>query len=248
MLLLLASLSLSRPRAAADHAPDDRIRDFECFNIVRIIEHGAKSASAEDTRQRLNMHCDKLPDVRSEICHALIPSQIENISDQLNRGEHAEEICDSLGYSRVFGASRVILKDKCVGFVDLARAAAASAEGEETEDPVDNLPKPFKMLPGGGRDALRAYANGVKVCNDVSASDHMSCQIVTRLVAKVLRNEGKEGTSSEEICEGLAARRLIKFGDEKVLKQRRKEAPGEEDVEKYPPRKAALKKVQDRDD
>jgi hypothetical protein len=222
MLLYLAPLCLSRPKDVPAHLPDDRIRYFECFNIVRIIEHSLKTGSDESARDRLSAHCDKLRDVRSDICHALIPSQIENITDHLKLGERAETICEGLGYSRVFGASRLISKDKCVSFVELARAAPVE-EGEQ-RDPLQQLPKPFKKLQAFGKDTLHTYFTGGRVCKDVPSSDRMSCHIVTRLVAKILRDEAKAGVSSQEICNQLQVRRLIKFEDDQAPRRR----PGEE--------------------
>jgi hypothetical protein len=116
----------------ARRLPDDRIRHFECFNLVRVIQRETAAGKTElDVTNSLSTHCDRLDDIRKNICIAIVPGQVPKIVELLGEKKTPDVICESLGFTRTFGAGRVIPRDQCTSNVELIRKEYAKLAPEE---------------------------------------------------------------------------------------------------------------------
>jgi hypothetical protein len=193
MLSLLVAFSTSRGDLSDATSPalTSRLRHFECYNIVRIIDHNKKAGNADSySVDYLSTHCARLQDFRRNICQTLVPSRFANISAQLAEKRRPHQICDSLGFARSAAAgSCVVSRDQCARFADKAK--------RETESGKAKLPKPFSR---------KTFYS--KACKDVAPEERTNCFLVSRLVTK---SDIKKEMSGAEICDYLEAKKFIKF-------------------------------------
>jgi hypothetical protein len=152
--LLIANIDrdeLPRRLPHLNHAPDDRIHHFECFNIVRAIDretHAGKTP--EEITTALSTHCDRLDDVRKNICVSIIPNRVPRILELMAEKKGPDAVCEALGFSRSFGGGRLIAKDQCVKYVDLVREDHAKNPKGESRSHIDpkDAEKRFERLGG----------------------------------------------------------------------------------------------------
>jgi hypothetical protein len=188
----------------------ERIRHFECFNVVRIVDRATRD-NKDGTSDELSAHCNKLHNPRKEICLALVPSQVANITAQLAEKRRPDEICESLGYARHFGGGREITSERCARVVDLVRDNPASAPEEAAaKEPGLKLPKPF------GKNGLTRLFGFSPACKSIAPEERIVCHVISRFVARADDLDSK--ATADEICEKLVTKHLIKIiaGNETV--------------------------------
>jgi hypothetical protein len=101
---------------------DDRIRHFECFNLVRLIERETQAGKGkEEITKVLDEHCARLDDVRKNICTAINPGQVTKILELMTEKKRPEFICEFLGFARSSGSGRLLPKTQCTSIVDRIR-------------------------------------------------------------------------------------------------------------------------------
>jgi hypothetical protein len=193
-LLLLFSASKSA------NATIDRVRHFECFNVVRQVDHALREhKSANNLTAELTAHCNRLRDNRQTICLSLVPSAIANITAQLSNKTLPGVICESLGYLRPFTGGRLVTPAQCEKFVEFGRSGLS----KETSK---HLPKPFQAK----EEKLRQVP---AACKSLDADQKLSCHVIVRLVYRGLQSGLEKKDSAKEICQKLHNKRLIKLVD-----------------------------------
>jgi hypothetical protein len=206
MLACLFLLAQSRNVTFDGAVNTDRVRHFECFNVVRIIDRATRSdKEATAISDEVSAHCNKLPNPRKEICSAIIAASLANITAQLADTRRPDAICESLGYPRPFAGGREITAERCASVVDLVKAEPAPAEGDQggKKVPLIKLPKPF------GRRGIARIFGFSAACKSVAQEERLVCHVISRFV---LRGQGiDKSTSSGAICEKLDAKHLIKI-------------------------------------
>jgi hypothetical protein len=198
---------------------DDRIRRFECFNIVQRIrrEVTAGKTEADITVQFPDtIHCNTLQDSRKNVCLTLIPWKIPTIVSQLTKRQHPDQICQSLGFSRNFDIARSISKDRCVEYVGLFKKthtkSAVSTGNTTTASPKRDLMSRLRNLGRSGKlSFLPSFVSGLTVCKDVASDQKMLCHIISRMVSGSMKEELDQGLSAEDICTKMVDKKLIKF-------------------------------------
>jgi hypothetical protein len=219
MLTLLLLLTTPAPEAEDSlraRTTEERVRHFECFNVVRIVEHSIRAGKdISAITEELSAHCEKLLDPRKNICRALVPAHVSNISDQLSAKQRPDVICESLGFARHFGGGRVVSKAQCIRYVDLARAEINESKATEEKDSGIHLPRPFSKLTDAFRaGGLRRFLGLTSACKDVPGNEKIECHVIARLFNRALRDSGDKDGTSAEICQKLNERHLIKLSDE----------------------------------
>jgi hypothetical protein len=189
--------------SSSDNITIDRLRHFECFNVVRQIDHGLREQKSTETlNSELTAHCSKLRDDRQAICLSLIPSKIPNITAQILNKTLPVVICESLGYVQPFSGGRLITPAQCEKFVDLVRSEIPVSAKNKSE----HLPKPFQKKEG-------KLLHVPTACRALDTNLRLSCHVIGRLVSRGLQGGlGKEDTSAE-ICNKLHGKHLIKLVD-----------------------------------
>jgi hypothetical protein len=232
--------SFARSRDLGRHR--ERIGHFECFNIVRVIEreNRANKSSAE-IASGLSRYCEHLDHYRKEICEALVPRHIESALKMIKDQRRPDFVCELLGYSRFFGASRVIARDVCIQIIDdirdsgdrenmkrpavrrsddgerpMAREATRRREGDQVGKEDSETTSRHRKTMLHGDEAPPALArtralHGPGVCNRLDGEAKVACVAVWRVVSRGMRDELQSGATSDEICERLSERNLIKF-------------------------------------
>jgi hypothetical protein len=126
----------------------DRIRHFECFNIVRVIERESRAnKSRPEISSGLMTHCSRLNDFRQNICAAIVPGRITEALGLLEQKRRPDFVCEMLGYSRWFGNSRFVSEATCIKVIDEVRQLPDVKSGKS----------PFKR---GGRQPFEAVDGG----------------------------------------------------------------------------------------
>jgi hypothetical protein len=189
-------------------ALEKRIRHFECFNIVRIIGHRKKTGKGDsEITDNLTAHCAKLRPPRRNICEAIVPSRIDNISAQLASKHKPQDICESLGFARPPSARRFVPRDQCVKFAEKAKVQPDGLDVSGTNVSLKGkLPKPF-----GGRGLFSQLFGKPLLCKAAAPEERIGCYVVARLVIKGLRRDLTASMTGSEICDKLEEKKLIQF-------------------------------------
>jgi hypothetical protein len=219
LLLLLSNCAPEADDSVRAHTSEERLRHFECFNVVRIIEHSLHSnKSATAITDELTSHCAKLTDPRKAICEALVPAHIGNVTAQLSANQRPDVICESLGFVRHFGGGRVVSEAQCIRYADLARAELKESDNADAQKaPGDRLPRPFSKLAGAFRSGgFRRFLGLSAACKGVPAEERAGCHGVASLVSRGLSEGIEKAATGEEICKKLNERHLIKLSDGEI--------------------------------
>jgi hypothetical protein len=187
----------------------ERLRHFECFNIVRIIDHAVRDGKgAADVTTELTAHCAKLEDSRKNICTSLVPSKVAAITADVSNKTRPDVICEGLGYARPFGGSRQITAAQCAKYVELVRTELAAGGKDEKA----HLPKPFKKREGElGRGVFGKVFAGSAACKGVEGDERFSCRVIARLISRALRSDVEKAKPASELCQNLGEKHLIKL-------------------------------------
>jgi hypothetical protein len=175
---------------------------------VRIIGHRKRAGKVEaDITADLTAHCAKLRAPRRNICEAIVPSRIDNISAQLAIKRKPQDICESLGFTRPPPARRFVQRDQCVKYAEKAKTQAEKVDAPGANESLKGkLPKPF-----AGRGLFSRLFGKVYGCRDAPADERVSCYVVSRLVVKGLRGDLRASMTGDEICDKLEAKKLVQF-------------------------------------
>jgi hypothetical protein len=236
LLLLALSQAKKDPRSInhgySAHSGDlgghrERIGHFECFNIVRVIERENRAnKSTAEIASGLSTYCKHLDDYRKEICEALVPRHIESALKMIKDQRRPDFVCELLGYSRFFGASRVIARDVCIQVIDDIRDSGdrenmkrpAVRRSDDGERPIAGEATRRKDGDQVGKEdgdttsrRRETTPHGPRVCNRLDGEAKGACVAVWRVVSRGMRDELQSGATSDEICERLSERNLIQF-------------------------------------
>lgn len=210
------------------HMPADRIRHFECFNIVRMIDRMEHANKKEDEiKKALETHCEKLEDPRKNICVQIVPSQVEKINGLLKEKKRPDFICDSLGFSREFGHGRVISKEKCAALVDSVKKSHEEAsKGQDLPPALNGTKKLIHM--NMTHEMLKApwmhKTLGLGVCRTIEDhEERRTCHVVARFTMRLMHEEVEKGADSTAICEKLAEKKFIKFTEDQQTVEKKPE-------------------------
>jgi hypothetical protein len=216
-LFFFFASSVDDEESSRDRHSHERVRHFECFNVIRIIDHAIRDGkSTSAITDELSSHCTKLADPRKNICQSIVPLHISNITTQLSDKKHPDEICESLGFIRHF-SGRVISTSQCVRFVNLTRfeVAAQTESSDEKKKSLLPLPRPFSKLGSVlSKRSFRRFFGFSSVCKDVTADERIGCHVISRLVGRELPENIDRNVTNLEICQKLNDRHLIKLSEE----------------------------------
>jgi hypothetical protein len=221
LALFLLSSSVPEPDSGALRAHnEERLRHFECFNIVHRIRRQIKSGrSQENVTAEFTNYCDKLEDPRKNICLTLIPSQIPTIVTQLETQSHPDEVCQTLGFSRSSERARAVTKEQCTNIVGLVKSAHESKDSKDTgsaDTPTNHSRSSFFGAVGLGRKfgrdpSGRPLVSSLSVCKEFPVDQKLLCHVISRVVSRRMHDELEKGTTADEICTKLDERKLIKI-------------------------------------
>jgi hypothetical protein len=217
MLAVFAVAALARRDTDAKNSlrprlKESRIRHFECFNVVRLVEQGRQMGrSRANLTAFLESHCERLIDPRRDICLSIVPDKVRQILLFLEDNKPHEEICSSLGFKRIAGPGRVIEKDQCIRIVDLVKADRAKQQNTSRtsvggRDSTEQFSGFFRHLA-----FRRRFASGSEICREVEENDRKTCHIVARLVLRTMPAAIEEGASSRALCSELQRHRYLNF-------------------------------------
>jgi len=207
---------------------DDRLRHFECFNIVRVIEHESQSGKSEaEITTGLTNHCNHLEDHRRNICETIVPSQIPRVLELLKDKKRPDFVCEVLGFARGFGSGRLVSKANCITIVDSIRKEPGDEpvrpkvlDDEQMRERVwtERDGRPVRMRfdrPDDRFDRMlpMRLPRGPEICQAMDGDQKTVCMVLSRLVLRGMKEELRSGMSSEEICQKLEERHLIKLTD-----------------------------------
>jgi hypothetical protein len=207
VLTFLSTSALNESLAKHD-VPIDRLRHFECFNVVRLIDREVRGGKqVADITADLTGHCKKLSEARKKVCLDVISAHVPAIVAQITNKTRPDAVCDSIGFRRPLSGARSIGLDQCVKFVNLVRE-----DGSDSKDSKNRLPKPFKTKTGAqGASTLHGRFDVNAACKSFAAEEKLSCHIITRLASKGFLNELQKDARSDAICHKLDEKRLIKL-------------------------------------
>jgi hypothetical protein len=216
MIVLLLFLSLSEiehPIPDRRGPPSDiRVGHFECFNIVRLVEHGLTvGRSIDNITDLLTSHCHKLSGTRKMICLTIVPDKIPPILTELEQKKHPEDICGALGFKRVITYSRAMTREKCVSIIDQLKVSEKKTEPVATVDQERSPRSAGGSTIGYPKGFQRKFFAVPKFCGEMEKDDRISCNIVTRVTMRKLKNDVDTGVSSGVICDKLQETNYVNF-------------------------------------
>jgi hypothetical protein len=207
--LVLLSASDLKNESLPGH-PDlvQRLRYFECFNVVGIVERLLREAKQTAAiSNELTEHCGKLPNSRKTVCLALVPASVDTIIAQVTNMTRPEAVCEGLGFKRPLTGARVFTAEQCAKYVDLLRA-----EPSDLALKKGPLPKPFKTKTGElGKATLASRSGASAVCKGLPIEQKLACNIISRIVSHRFSADVQKGIPAAEICQKVHDKHLIKI-------------------------------------
>jgi hypothetical protein len=219
---------------------DDRVKFFECMNVVRMAERTVRLGKESEVNATLAGHCTKLPDdKRKEVCNQLVPARIAEIVKQLGEHKTKDFICANLGFAHGFGANREIGKADCEKIVASVKKEIAENPGGLFRNRFGRSPhligpkahlldEPAKPTPPGigppgpgfrpgFSDIKKRFLPDVlrekyaRTCRDFEGPEKGLCHLISRLVHRRFSHEEIGNLTAVEACAKLDESKFLKL-------------------------------------
>ncbi|OHS92953.1 hypothetical protein TRFO_12137 [Tritrichomonas foetus] len=189
---------------------EDRISNFECFNIVRLVNRQIQSGSSlNQTNTLIHDYCDKINGLRKEVCMSISKDKIPQIVALLHEEKTTEFVCDEIGYrKRSFGQRTPISLKDCEIVVDKIKSnfflnSEKSKINNSQYEPTKEQFVSFLMR--------RFFVATGPICRDFPTETKLACYVISRIISKNFLPDISRRIPSKLVCKNLAAMHQIKI-------------------------------------